>query len=189
MRPGPIVGVLLAAGSATRFGADKLSVALADGTPMGVASFTRLATAVDDVVVVVRPDHRSLALQLAERGARITVCSHAGDGMGVSLSWGVRAAPMAAGWVIALADMPWVRLETITAIVAALREGALIAAPTYQGARGNPVAFAAKLYDELIALSGDEGAKRVLARHQPALVATDDPGVMLDVDRPSDLAR
>ena len=189
MRSGPIVGVLLAAGGATRFGADKLIVALADGTSLGVASFTRLAAAVDDVVVVVRPDHRSLALKLAERGARITVCPDAGDGMGVSLSWGVRAAPMAAGWVIALADMPWVRIETINAIVAALREGALIAAPTYQGARGNPVAFAASLYDELIALGGDEGAKRVLARHQTTLIKTDDPGVMLDVDKPSDLAR
>jgi molybdenum cofactor cytidylyltransferase len=185
----PIVGVLLAAGSATRFGADKLSVVLPDGVPLAVAALEPLAAAVDEVVVVVRPEHTAIASAMHARGARVTECPAASQGMGVSLAWGVRAAPAAAGWVIALADMPWIRGDTIRAVVGALRSGASMVAPEYGGTRGHPVGFAAELYGELIALAGDEGAKSLLGRHVPSLVATDDAGILRDVDTPADLTR
>jgi molybdenum cofactor cytidylyltransferase len=107
--------------------------------------------------------------------------------MGESLAWGVRAAPAAAAWLIALADMPWVQSATVDRVGDALRQGAPIAAPTWQGARGHPVGFAASFYAELIALTGDEGAKPVVARHGASLVATEDAGVLRDVDTPRDL--
>ena len=69
---GPIVGVLLAAGSASRFGGEKLLAPLPDGTPIGVAALEHLAAAVDSVVAVVRPHDAPLAAALAARGARIT---------------------------------------------------------------------------------------------------------------------
>jgi molybdenum cofactor cytidylyltransferase len=188
VRRGPIVGVLLAAGSATRFGADKLPVALPDGRPLAIAALEPLLAMVDEVVAVVRAEDRSLASVMHARGARVTACPDAAEGMGVSLAWGVRAAPLAAGWVIALADMPWIRGETIAAVASALRSGASAVAPEYLGKRGHPVGFAAKLYGELIALVGDEGAKSVLARHPPSLVATQDPGILRDVDTPADLS-
>jgi molybdenum cofactor cytidylyltransferase len=187
MRRGPIVGVLLAAGSATRFGADKLNAPLPGGVPVGIAALKHLRAAVDEVIAVVRPGDASLAGALQSHGARISVCPGAADGMGVSLAWGVRAAPVAAGWVIALADMPWVRSETIAAVVAALESGAMVAAPECAGTRGHPVGFAASLYAELIALTGDEGAKSILARHPPKLLATEDTGILRDVDTPADL--
>jgi molybdenum cofactor cytidylyltransferase len=188
VRRSPIVGVLLAAGSATRFGADKLSVALSDGRPLAIAALEPLVAAVDEVVAVVRAEDRSLASALHARGARISACPDAAEGMGVSLAWGVRAAPLAAAWVIALADMPWIRNETIEAVVSALRSGAMVVAPEYVGKRGHPVGFATRLYGELIALAGDEGAKSVLTRHLPSLVATRDVGILRDVDTPADLA-
>ena len=49
------------------------------------------------------------------------------------------------GWVVALADMPWIRTETIAAVADALARGAMIAAPDYAGVRGHPVGFAATL--------------------------------------------
>ena len=189
MRRGPIVGVLLAAGSATRFGADKLNARLPGGMPLGIAALEHLRAPVDAVIAVVRPGDASLARALQSHGARISVCPEAADGMGVSLAWGVRAAPVAAGWVIALADMPWVRSETIAAVVAALESGAMVAAPECAGTRGHPVGFAASLYAELIALTGDEGAKGILARHPPKLLASEDPGILRDVDTPADLER
>jgi molybdenum cofactor cytidylyltransferase len=187
MRAGPIVGVLLAAGSASRFGGGKLLAALPDGTPVGMAALEHLAAAVDAVVAVVRPHDPTLAAALAARGARVTVCPHAADGMGVSLAWGIRAAPVAAGWLIALADMPWVQPATLGRVVEALRRGASIAAPSRRGTRGHPVGFAADLYAELIMLSGDEGARPVLARHPVVLVDTEDAGIVRDVDTPRDL--
>ena len=188
MAGGPVVGILLAAGSASRFGGEKLRVSLPGGTPVGIAALENLAAAVDTVVVVVRPHDALLAAAFAARGARVTACPQAAEGMGVSLAWGVRAAPVAAGWVIALADMPWLRSATIAGVVAALRHGAAIAAPQRQGKRGHPVGFAADHYAELIALSGDEGAKPVVARHRVTLIDTDDTGILRDVDTQQDLA-
>ena len=189
MRDGPIVGILLAAGSATRFGGDKLVAKMPSDTPIGVAALDNLASAVDAVVAVVRPGDDLLATVLAAHGARVTACPQAAEGMGESLAWGVRAAPAAAAWLIALADMPWVQPASIARVADALREGAPIAAPTWQGARGHPVGFAARFYAELIALKGDEGAKPVIARHGALLVATEDAGVLRDVDTPEDLHR
>ena len=187
MRGRPIVGILLAAGSATRFGGDKLAVPLPDGTPLGVAALRNLAAAVDAVVAVLRPGDAAMAAALAAEGARVTTCPDAGEGMGASLAWGVRAAPAAAGWVIALADMPWVRVPTIAAVVRAVRAGAPIAAPACRGTRGHPVGFAAAYYPQLSALSGDEGARRLLATDPALLIATDDEGVLRDVDTREDL--
>jgi molybdenum cofactor cytidylyltransferase len=89
---------------------------------------------------------------------------------------------------VALADMPWIRVESVAAVADAMRGGALIAASRWRERRGHPVGFAASLYPELCALSGDEGARAIPARHPVTLVATDDPGVVRDVDTPGDLA-
>jgi molybdenum cofactor cytidylyltransferase len=189
MQRAPIVGVLLAAGSATRFGGDKLLAPLADGTPIGVAALRNLAAAVDVAVAVVRPGDDGLAAALEAGGARVTVCPQAAEGMGASLAWGVRAAPLAAGWLIALADMPWIQTATIARIVDALRAGAPIVAPSWRDSRGHPVGLASRFFGELLALSGDEGAKAILRRHNPTLIATEDAGVLRDIDTPQDLVR
>jgi molybdenum cofactor cytidylyltransferase len=189
MERGPIVGVLLAAGSATRFGGDKLLAPLADGTSIGVAALLNLARAVDVVLAVVRPGDDALASALEAGGARVTVCPQAAEGMGASLAWGVRAAPLAAGWLIALADMPWIQTATIARIVEALRAGAPIVAPSWRDSRGHPVGLASRFFGELSALSGDEGAKAILRRHNPTLIATEDAGVLRDIDTPQDLVR
>jgi molybdenum cofactor cytidylyltransferase len=59
----------------------------------------------------------------------------------------------------------------------------------HKGRRGHPVGFAAELYSELIQLSGDEGARRIMARYPAHGQEVADPGVLLDVDTPDDLAR
>ena len=186
--PAPIVGLLLAAGSATRFGADKLLAPLADGTAVGVAAMRALVPAVDTAIAIVRPGDERLAQALVGCGARVTVCLRAAEGMGASLAWGVRGAPLAAAWLVALADMPWIRPSSVARVVEAMRRGATLAAPGWRHARGHPVGFAASFYPELSALSGDEGAKAILARHRVELIDADDPGVVRDVDTPEDLA-
>ena len=187
MRAGPVVGILLAAGSGSRFGGEKLLAALPDGTPVGVAALEHLAPAVDAVVAVVRAQDTVLAAALAARGARVSVCPGAEQGMGASLAWGIRAAPVAAGWLIGLADMPWVQPATAARVVDALRAGASIAAPGRQGSRGHPVGFAADRYPDLVALSGDEGARAVLLRYPVTLIDSEDAGILRDVDTRQDL--
>jgi molybdenum cofactor cytidylyltransferase len=114
----------------------------------------------------------------------------AARGMGASLAHGVAQARGADGWVVALADMPRVPVAIIKEIIASLAGGALIAAPVHKGERGHPVGFGAALRDELLALDGDQGARAVLERHRNSvkLVECDDPGVLYDIDRKTDIA-
>ena len=159
--------------------------------PLGVAALRALVPAIDATVAVVRPGDDALASALNGAGARVTICDAWDAGTGVSLAWGIHAAPVAAGWIVALADMPWVRTATIARVAQDLRRGAAIVAPTYRGSRGHPVGFAAKFYRLLGSLTGDQGARSVLAMHacDTMLIETDDPGILRDVDTPLDLDR
>ncbi|HET9734204.1 MAG TPA: nucleotidyltransferase family protein [Burkholderiales bacterium] len=184
------VGLLLAAGSASRFGSDKLQHPLPHGVAIAVQSARHLRAVASRVVAVVRPGAQETARALAAEGCEIAVCEQAVSGMGASLACAVRAAGAADGYLVALGDMPFVRPSTIAAVRDALAAGALVAAPYWRARRGHPVGFAGSLRMELEALAGDEGAKRVLAAHEAQLVKVPvgDPGAIRDIDRPSDLA-
>jgi molybdenum cofactor cytidylyltransferase len=186
-----ITGVLLAAGAATRFGSNKLLHPLPDGTPIALASALALRTALPRMLVVVRPDASALTQLLAQHDFHVVVAAHAADGMGVSLGQGIAACADAQGWLVALADMPFIRPATMTAIADALRGGADIAAPVYQGQRGHPVGFAARFGPQLMTLSGDEGARTIVRDHAKIVqqIECDDAGVLADIDRPADLVR
>ncbi|WP_323117992.1 nucleotidyltransferase family protein [Burkholderia alba] len=185
-------GILLAAGLGTRFdpsGAhSKLLARLPDGTPVAVAAARRLAAAVPDVIAVVRPGAEKLAFLLNEAGCQVVYAADAERGMGASLAAGVRTSGDAAGWIVALADMPWIETATIEAVARALDTGnTSIVAPAYLGRRGHPVGFASHHYDALATLDGDAGARALLAAHPVALLELDDPAVLRDIDTPSDL--
>lgn len=191
-----IRGIFLAAGYSTRFGSNKLLQALPAGaseagTPIGLAAANHLLEALPESIAVVGPRAQKLSRMLRDAGCNTVVCKNAGEGMGTSLAAGVRAAADADGWIVALADMPFIRPETIGAVAKALRDGAAIVAPSFRGERGHPVGFARRFYEELASLHGDDGARDVLMRHPESvtLLDTDDPGVLHDIDRPSDLTR
>ena len=193
-RPPVVVGILLAGGSGVRFGGQKLLARLsAEGTKgecVGVLACRHLIAAIPEVVAVVRSEDAALAAALGAAGARIVRCENAGDGMGASLACGVKASAHAAGWVVALADMPWIAPETIARVAAAIKAGARVAAPFLRSERGHPVGFARSCYAELATLSGEAGAKAIVAAHRDSLVRidVDDAGTMRDVDSPADLA-
>ena len=191
-----IRGILLAAGYSKRFGSNKLLQALPAGspqagTPIALAAARHFLDALPDSVAVVRPRAQKLAKILRDAGCNTVMCKNAGEGMGTSLAAGVRATPDANGWIVALADMPFVRPDTIRTVAKALQEGASIAAPSFQGKRGHPVGFARRFYEELSTLHGDDGARQFLKQHPDwvTLFEVDDPGVLRDIDKPSDLER
>jgi len=184
-----VCGILLAAGASKRFGSDKLLHPLAGDTPVAVAALARLRAAVPHVIAVVRPAATRLAHLLSENGATVILCGNADDGMGASLAAAVSASDDVAGWVIALADMPYIQPETIAKIAGALAAGAAIAAPSYRGERGHPVGLAARFRPQLQALRGDKGARTLLQENAGllTLIEVDDPGICRDIDTPADL--
>ncbi|MGH8704018.1 MAG: nucleotidyltransferase family protein, partial [Burkholderiales bacterium] len=149
-----------------------------------------LKAGVPRIVAVVRPGVDETARALAAEDCEIVVCENASEGMGASLACAVRAAGHADGYLVALADMPFVRPTSIAAVRDALVGGAPLAAPYFRARRGHPVGIAARFRAELEALTGDEGARMLLAAHEAELVKVPvgDPGVIRDIDRPSDLA-
>lgn len=185
----PLVGILLAAGSGSRFGSDKLLHPMSDALPMAIAAARGLRPACDRAVAVVRPDSGRLAEWLVDEGYEVVTRAAVRDGMGHSLAAGVGAAADAAGWLVALADMPFIEPASHARVAQALRGGARIVVPEYQGRRGHPVGFAREWGSRLAALSGDQGARRIVAAFPEAVVlcALDDPGIVRDVDRPADL--
>lgn len=189
-----MIGILLAAGFSRRFGeADKLLQILADGRPMAVIAAENMIKAIPLTIAVVRPDNKTLAVLLENAGLRIVFCDAEQTEMADSLSAAVRYAAQfsesSAGFIIALADMPYIKTATIKAVAHALDAGAAIVAPAYQGKRGHPVGFSAKFRGELEQLTGDEGARAILNRHadQIKLLECSDPGILADIDTPQDL--
>ncbi|HWW04096.1 nucleotidyltransferase family protein [Collimonas sp.] len=187
---GQIVGLLLAAGRGRRFDPSGSRSKLLQSLPTACGQ-TVLATAAGNlaaalpICVVLRYDVAELITQVA--GYAWVQCEAADDGMAASLVYGLQQTADAAGWVIALADMPYVQTSTIHALASALRLGADIAVPTHLGRRGNPVGFGRKYLPQLLALRGDHGARSLLQSLPVVEVAVDDPGIHQDIDTVADI--
>ena len=159
--------------------------------PMVVRAARGAMEGAGNVLAVIPPGGNALRDSLARAGCEILESSATARGLGASLAAGVAHTRQAAGWIVALGDMPFIEAATFAAVLAALRSGALIATPIHRAtaARGHPVGFASALQEELLALDGDEGARSIIRRHRDGVVpvAVDDRGIVIDIDTPGDL--
>jgi molybdenum cofactor cytidylyltransferase len=191
MKSGPVV-IVLAAGLGSRFGAPEHKLAQHLGATTVLGSSLRCAIASQMPVVVVTTEALADGARRHVASRDVVVLPPVGTpgahrlGMGYSISAGVAARPNATGWLVLPGDMPAVQTPTLLAVAAALADHP-VAYAQHRGRRGHPVGFAAELYSELVTLSGDEGARRLLARYPAHGVEVDDPGVLIDVDTPADL--
>jgi molybdenum cofactor cytidylyltransferase len=183
------VGLLLAAGSASRFGTDKLLHTLPDGIAIGIAAATALIQAMPNSIAVVKPGDHILINAVSKLGMRVVENPLAAQGMGTSVSAGVNATIDATGWLIALADMPWIKPATISALAERLRNGASMVAPVHKNQRGHPAGFSSRWREQLRSLSGDKGARDLIAKYSDELelLITEDAGVLQDIDYLSDI--
>ena len=186
----PTVGILLAAGSGSRFGGGKLLHRLRDGTPIGVASLRNLKKALPDIIAVVRAGDDELSELLESEDIVVTLCEDAHLGMARSVACAIRASMNAGAWVIALGDMPFVAPATISAVARQVAQTGGIVVPVHRGERGHPVGFGNRYRARLLGLKGDEGARSVVKRHAQdvEIIDCDDPGILRDIDTPGDVA-
>jgi molybdenum cofactor cytidylyltransferase len=187
-----VQGVVLAAGTSSRFGEANKLLASVDGEPVVRRAVDALLAAGLPTTVVL--GHEADRVREALAGLEVGFRPNDGYGAGQSTSVreGVHAAADAGAdaVLVALGDMPEVSPATVRALVATHeRTGRSALAAAHEGTRGNPVLFDRRHFDALTDRTGDVGGRAVLlGAGDGALVETGDPGVLHDVDEPADLA-
>ncbi|MBE0529752.1 MAG: nucleotidyltransferase family protein [Rhodospirillales bacterium] len=181
-----IAAIILAAGMATRMGENKLLVEI-DDRPL-VARVVDAALGAELTSVVVVTGHEADRVRAALEGRPVSY-AHNPDfaaGMAGSLKAGLAVLPAETmGALVCLGDMPDVSSAHISRIVAAFPpDGRAICVPTRQGRRGNPVLLGRPFFAEMQALTGDVGARGLIAKHPDLVreIPMDDDAVLTDLD-------
>lgn len=186
-----VVGIVLAAGLGSRMGGDKM-LAQVEGKPMVAITVNNiLASAVDEVIVVTGHDSHKVEVALAGMNVRFIDNPDYSNGLATSIRAGVEAAGHADAVVICLGDMPRVKPQVVDRLIAAFNpvEHRSIVVPTHNTHFGNPVLWGAEHFARLASLSGDKGARKLLAELATDVTEVEaDEGVLLDADTPEALA-
>jgi molybdenum cofactor cytidylyltransferase len=192
--PGPrIAALLLAAGRSSRMGANKM-LAEIDGRPMIARTAQRLLSSrARPIVAVLGNDAELVDAALGKLPIERVHNPNFADGMSTSLKRGLAALPPDIdGAVVCLGDMPLVSGRDLDRLIAAFNplEGRAIVVPMRHGKRGNPVLWAKRFFPDMAALSGDTGARQLLADYADlvAEIEMDSDGVLIDIDTPEALA-
>lgn len=190
-----IAALVMAAGRSSRMGDVHKLLAELDGKPLVRHTVEQvLASTAGPVLVIV--GHRASEVQAALVGldVRFVENTRFAEGLATSISAGINAVPKDAdGALVVLGDMPHVSSGTIDRLIAAFSpaDGRAIVVPTRGAKRGNPIIWARAFFGEIMGLTGDQGAKRLIDQHGTVVVevpmASD--GVLIDIDTPEALAR
>ncbi|HXW36335.1 MAG TPA: nucleotidyltransferase family protein [Nitrososphaerales archaeon] len=181
-----VEGIVLAAGLSRRMGAVKMGLTIVRKTLLEWALEPYLRSELKRVILVLPED-----FSFFEQDDRLSVVRNPRpqDGLSSSLKLGL-AECLSGAAVIGLGDQPMVRPETIDSMVSAHQGlGAKIVVPVFSGKRGNPVLFDRALFPQILAVSGDVGAKQVITANEGLVLELDvqDDGILVDVDTPGDL--
>lgn len=179
--------IILAAGSARRFGSSKLLYPLKDGRSI-LQTTMKVYTDLFDQVTVICNDNLELINQALRLNALVEVNPQSDLGMSESIKLGVGDSKPNIGWLIVLADMPYVDpISVIRLCQLATRFNIVQARVSSKPA--NPVLIGADFQSEIMALTGDVGAKSILQAHNEAVLRVDleDTGLIHDIDKLSDI--
>jgi molybdenum cofactor cytidylyltransferase len=190
-----VAALVLAAGASSRMGAQhKLLIADAAGRTMIAHTVDHLRDAgIASILVVTGHREAEIRAALAGRNLRFIHAPHHAEGLAESLKSGLMALPDdVAGVLVCLGDMPLVKADTLRRIIAAYDpdEGRAIIVPTHQGEFGNPVLWDRSFIPEMMQLTGDQGARKLLRRHAELVteLALESDGILRDFDTPQSLA-
>jgi molybdenum cofactor cytidylyltransferase len=188
-----IAALLLAAGKSSRMGTNKMLEEI-DGRPMVVRTAQRLLSSRARPIVGVLGN---MADAVDDALGRLPVervrNPDFADGLSTSLKRGLAALPADIdGVIVCLGDMPLIAGRDLDRLIAAFNplEGRAIVVPTRRGKRGNPILWSRQFFAEMMALSGDSGARKLIDEHADlvAEIEMDSDSVLIDIDTPQALA-
>lgn len=191
--PPRVAGLILAAGRSSRMGRNKLLIEIGGRPLLCRVADMLLASQATPVVMVI--GHDAAAIRGAVSGLPVILVDNRdySDGMATSLKAGVGGLPNDAdGVIVCLGDMPGIERELVDRMIAAFdpADGRDIIVPCHGGRRGHPVLLGRRHFHELCALTGDRGARTVIASHPKQVVEIEaaDTTIFADIDTPDALA-
>jgi len=187
-----ISAILLAAGQSRRMGVFKPLLPFGDQTVIESCIANLRASSIDEIVVVVGSRADEVREHLKKANVRFAVNSDPESEMGVSIARGVaQVSDDVRALLVALADYPAVRSETIKQIIDEWRSGAQLVQPEFQGHGGHPVLIDLKYRDELLQLDPQRGLRAFFEAHRAEVhrLPVDSPYVARDMDTWEDYQR
>jgi molybdenum cofactor cytidylyltransferase len=185
-----VAGVLLAAGTSSRMGTNKLLLPAGGRPVIARAAGVAAAAGLDPIIVVVGHEAERVRAALAGLAVTPVLNPDYAAGINTSLRAGMTAVPDdARAAVVLLGDMPFVTADMIGALVARWRDGAELVVSQYAGVLAPPFLYGRRFYAELRALEGEGCGKQVIRRHRDEAVEVAWPAAaMRDLDEPADVA-
>ncbi len=163
-----VAGVVLAAGSSRRLGSPKQLLEFGSKSLLQHVVDAAEASHLGDITIVLGHEYERIQADLTVSRARIVVNLDYAAGQSTSLRRGIESlGPEATGAVVMLADQPTLSTFVIDALIAAFEEeGGAVVQPIYAGEIGHPVLLNRTLFPEVLSVTGDHGARDVVAAHR-----------------------
>ena len=183
--------IVLAAGGSSRLGRAKQLVEVDGISLLRHAVDAATASQADVTFVFLGSDAERVRHELIGMDISIVLNSGWREGIASSIRAGVNVLPETAeGVLLMLCDQPRVSTGLLDAILIRHRtDPAAIVASRYAGTIGVPAFFPRFYFPELLSLSGDRGAKKIIEAHRAVTVTVPFPGGTIDIDTPDDLER
>ncbi len=191
-RTGPVAGILLAAGTSSRMGRNKMLFELNGESVLRGAARRALAAGLSPLLVVLGHEAEKSRPELNGLPCQIVINPNYEQGINSSLKAGISAVPAEAqAAVVMLADMPFVTPEMLTGLIERYRSSeAPLVISDYEGVNAPPMLYDRGLFEELLAMTGEGCGRQVVKRHRDeAEVLAWSPSALADIDVPEDFER
>ncbi len=189
----PVAGILLAAGTSSRMGSNKMLFELEGESVLRRAARRALAAGLSPLVVVLGHESERAHREIEDLSCEWALNPLYEQGINSSLKSGVMAVRgfKAKAAMVMLADMPFVTTEMIAAMIARYRESrAPLVISDYAGVNAPPMVYDQSLFLELLTMEGEGCGRQVVKRHKgEAEVLAWPESALADLDLPEDYAR
>ncbi len=182
-----VAGIILAAGSSTRMGTNKLLMEFKGKPIIRHVAEAACLSKINSILVVTGPERHSVKAALTGLNVTFVHNENYMNGMAGSLKTGIAClSEKALGAIVLLGDMPLISAKTLNKIVESFKanQDSLAVIPSFDGKRGNPVLISRSLFEDVMKITGDKGARQLLDTlgNQAIELPLNDKGISLDVD-------